>query len=63
MYEASVVPFGGAASNVDAAYQSATTDLKAYVGQTPQLLVEAADAGSASLLEVVIDDVVAAGRI
>ncbi|HLL64979.1 MAG TPA: M20/M25/M40 family metallo-hydrolase [Micromonosporaceae bacterium] len=47
----------GAASNRSAAWQSTSVDLSAYAGQSVRLRVEAADAGTASLVEAAIDDV------
>jgi aminopeptidase S len=47
----------GAAENDDAAWALATVSLDAFAGQTVYLVVEAADAGPASLVEAAIDDV------
>jgi aminopeptidase S len=47
----------GAASNVAAAWQTASVDLTPYAGQTVRLLVEAADGGTASLIEAAVDDI------
>lgn len=47
----------GAASNVDGAWSTATASLNAFAGQTVRLLIEASDAGTASLVEAGIDDV------
>ena len=47
----------GAATNVDGAWSTATASLNAFAGQTVRLLIEAADAGTASLVEAGIDDV------
>ncbi len=47
----------GAASDVDGAWASATASLNSFAGQTVRLLIEAADAGTASLVEAGIDDV------
>jgi aminopeptidase S len=47
----------GAASNRAAAWQTATVDLSAYAGQGIRLLIEAADASTASLVEAAVDDV------
>jgi aminopeptidase S len=47
----------GAAEDDDAAWALANVSLDAFAGQTVNLLVEAADAGPASLLEAAIDDV------
>ncbi|HLL64769.1 MAG TPA: M14 family metallopeptidase [Micromonosporaceae bacterium] len=50
----------GAAVNRNAAWAVATADLSAYAGQTVQIVVEAADASGASLVEAAVDDVVIA---
>ena len=47
----------GAANNDDAAWASANVSLNAFAGQTVRILVEAADASTASLVEAAIDDV------
>jgi extracellular elastinolytic metalloproteinase len=47
----------GAATNVNAAWATATASLNAFAGQTVRILVEAADAATASLVEAGIDDV------
>jgi aminopeptidase S len=47
----------GAATNRAAAWQTATVDLSAYAGQSVRLLVEAADTGTASLVEAAVDNV------
>lgn len=47
----------GAATDRDAVWAVASMDLSAYAGQTIRILVEAADAGSASLVEAAIDEV------
>ncbi len=47
----------GAAANRAAAWQTATVDLSAYAGRSVRLLVEAADASTASLVEAAVDDV------
>ncbi|MFY1670574.1 M28 family peptidase [Plantactinospora sp. WMMB334] len=47
----------GAASNRAAAWQTASADISAYAGQSVRILVEAADAGGASLVEAAVDDV------
>jgi aminopeptidase S len=47
----------GAATNRAGAWQAATADLSAFAGQTVRLVVEAADAGTASLVEAGVDDV------
>jgi aminopeptidase S len=47
----------GAAVNRNGAWTSASADLSAFAGQTVRIQVEAADAGSASLVEAGVDDV------
>jgi extracellular elastinolytic metalloproteinase len=47
----------GSATDVDGAWASASASLNAFAGQTVRLLIEAADAGTASLVEAGIDDV------
>ena len=47
----------GAATDVDGAWATASANLSAFAGQTMRLLIEAADAGTASLVEAGIDDV------
>jgi aminopeptidase S len=47
----------GAASNRAAAWQTATVNLSAYAGQSIRLQVEAADTGTASLVEAAVDNV------
>jgi VCBS repeat-containing protein len=47
----------GAANNDDAAWAAASVNLNAFAGQTIRIRIEAADAGSASLVEAAIDDV------
>ena len=47
----------GAASDRAAAWQAATVNLSAYAGQSVQLQVEAADTGTASLIEAAVDNV------
>ncbi len=46
----------GSATNVDGAWSTATASLNAFAGQTVRLLIEAADAGTASLVEAGIDN-------
>lgn len=48
----------GAATDRGASWQSASVSLSGYAGQTVRLLVEAADAATASLVEAAVDDVV-----
>ncbi len=46
----------GAAADVDAAWTTASASLSAFAGQTIQILIEAADASTASLVEAAVDD-------
>jgi extracellular elastinolytic metalloproteinase len=47
----------GAAANVDGAWASTSVSLDAFAGQSVRILIEAADASTASLVEAGIDDV------
>jgi len=47
----------GAAADVDAAWATASASLNSFSGQTVRILIEAADAATASLVEAGIDDV------
>ncbi len=47
----------GAAVDDDAAWVTQTVSLNAYAGQTVYILIEAADAGTASLVEAAVDNV------
>ena len=47
----------GAATNVDGAWATASASLNSFAGQTVRLVIEAADASTASLVEAGIDDV------
>ena len=47
----------GGADNDDAAWATATVSLNAFAGQTVRIVIEAADAATASLVEAAIDDV------
>lgn len=47
----------GAASDLDGAWATASASLNSFAGQTVRILIEAADAGTASLVEAGIDDV------
>ncbi|MBG0817274.1 zinc carboxypeptidase [Planomonospora sp. ID82291] len=47
----------GAAADRDGAWATATADVSAFAGQTVRILVEAADASGASLVEAGVDDV------
>ncbi|PZF99435.1 M28 family metallopeptidase [Micromonospora deserti] len=52
-----VLTVTGAATNRAAAWQGAQADISALRGQTVRILVDAADAGTASLVEAAVDDV------
>ena len=47
----------GSATDVDGVWAAASANISAFAGQTIRLVVEAADAGTASLVEAGIDDV------
>ncbi|GAA5079516.1 hypothetical protein HNP84_000856 [Thermocatellispora tengchongensis] len=47
----------GAATDRDAAWATASADISGYAGQTVRIQIEAADAGTASLVEAGVDDV------
>jgi hypothetical protein len=47
----------GAATNVNGAWASTNVSLNSFAGQTVTILIEAADASTASLVEAGIDDV------
>jgi hypothetical protein len=47
----------GAASNRAGTFATATVNLTPFAGQTVRILVQAADAGTASLIEAAVDDV------
>jgi hypothetical protein len=47
----------GSTANDDAAWATRTVDVSAFHGQTVRILVEAADASTASLVEAAVDDV------
>ncbi|MEV2272093.1 M28 family peptidase [Nonomuraea africana] len=47
----------GAASDRDGGWAASTADISAYAGQTVRILIEAADASGASLVEAGVDDV------
>jgi carboxypeptidase T len=47
----------GAATDRDAVWTGATLNLDGFAGQTVRIVVEAADAGTASLVEAAVDDV------
>jgi hypothetical protein len=48
---------GGAAVDLDAVWTVATANLTPYAGQSIRILIEAADASTASLVEAAVDDV------
>jgi hypothetical protein len=52
----------GAADNDNGAWTTATVDLSAFAGQTVQIVVEAADLSTASLVEAAVDDVKVTGQ-
>jgi Zn-dependent metalloprotease len=47
----------GAATDVDGAFTSTSVSLNAFAGQTVRILIQAADAATASLIEAGVDDV------
>ena len=47
----------GSTANDDAAWATRTVDVSAFHGQTVRILIEAADASTASLVEAAVDDV------
>jgi len=47
----------GAAVDLDAVWSTASANLTPYAGQSVRILVEAADASGASLVEAAVDDV------
>jgi hypothetical protein len=47
----------GAATDVDASWATASASLNAFAGQTVRIVIEAADAATASLVEAAVDDV------
>lgn len=55
--QASVFQELGDTNDDDGVWATATVDLSAFAGQTIRILVEAADAAGASLVEAAIDDV------
>jgi hypothetical protein len=54
---ATVLNVRGAATDRDAVRTGATLNLDAFAGQTVRIVVEAADAGTASLVEAAVDDI------
>jgi hypothetical protein len=53
-----VLSQAGAAANRNGAWATGTVDLSAYRGQSVRILIQAADASTASLVEAGVDDVV-----
>jgi bacterial leucyl aminopeptidase len=47
----------GSATDVDAVWATTTANISAFAGQTVRIRIEAADAGTASLVEAAVDDV------
>jgi aminopeptidase S len=47
----------GAAANLNGAWTSSTVSLDAFAGQTIRIVISAADASTASLVEAGVDDV------
>lgn len=47
----------GSTANVDAAFASHAVDISAFAGQTVRIVISAADASTASLVEAAVDDV------
>ena len=47
----------GAADNDDAVWATASANISAFAGQTVRILISAADASTASLVEAAVDDV------
>ena len=54
---AAAVPAPGAAVNLNGAWATQPVSLDAFAGQTIRLVIEAADASTASLVEAGVDDV------
>lgn len=55
---ATVIEELGTAVDDDAAWVARTVDVSAFAGQTVRIVIEAADLGTASLVEAAVDDVV-----
>ncbi len=53
----------GAAENDDAVWEQFAADISQFAGQTVQIHIAAADAGTASLVEAAIDDVLIEGSV
>jgi hypothetical protein len=51
----------GAADNDNAVWESRSVNLNAFAGQTVRIVIEAADAAAASLVEAAVDNVVVRG--
>jgi aminopeptidase S len=47
----------GAGNDDDAVWATASVNVSSFAGQTVRILIEAADAGGASLVEAAVDDV------
>ena len=47
----------GAANNDDAVWAASSANISSFAGQTVRILIEAADASTASLVEAAIDNV------
>jgi hypothetical protein len=47
----------GSTANDDAAWQTGSVNITSFAGQTVRIQIEAADAGTASLVEAAVDDV------
>ena len=54
---ATVYQVNGSATNVNGAWGARTASLSAFAGQTVRIVIEAADASTASLVEAGVDDV------
>jgi trimeric autotransporter adhesin len=52
-----VLNIAGAATNVAATFATTTADISSFRGQTIRILIDVADAGTASLIEAAVDDV------
>ena len=52
----------GAANDDDAVWAQSSADISAFAGQSVRILIEAADASGASLVEAAVDDVLIEAR-
>jgi len=52
----------GAANDDDAVWATHSVDISAFAGQSVRILIEAADASGASLVEAAVDDVLIEAR-